>query len=539
MPEFPAYTRDELDQRARNVMRFLMRSWLQSDADTSDGSDYDIYARMLGAIAHGMQTHASTALRLIKPAQSFGAFLRQFAENAGIGQSITETTAQALAASGYAMILGTNSAPATQPAGFLQHSDGTRYLTNLVSLTAGTNSFRSGFRSGRKWLEQGWITGAPQTILAGQTFTHSASFELCAVRWVSGSQIQLWDNLSFEPAMHDLFTRTTGAVTAITCQRTGFVGNKDPKTPLAIESPGSSVFPAARVLTLTGGRDALQQGEIQSSLRELYGSRLGAMTLEEIRQLCLECPGLDMRDVFLLPGFFGANSYRAIAMGTDRAAFSAPDAVVLSAYAENNLPDGHTFSALGPSLVADDDAAARLVVKVSPENMPDYYVQGGNASLAVTTGCTTTRLVFPVNPTGTIRVGDRVTVWARHTSAPAHYYLVQRSVTAVSSTYIDVGEALPFPPASGNAYVGSSCPIGQAVIDAVLRFYDEQVPVFASNVSAVYPAPEVTATRDGMIKRVADVPGVLDVAISGDVMPTFPADYGSLSLGMWRLIFTV
>ena len=74
MPEMPDDSREELTQRARSFIRGLVRG-----ADVRNGSDYDLKARILAAVAYGIQTQASTLTRLLDPRKAFGVFLREYA----------------------------------------------------------------------------------------------------------------------------------------------------------------------------------------------------------------------------------------------------------------------------------------------------------------------------------------------------------------------------------------------------------------------------------------------------------------------------
>jgi uncharacterized phage protein gp47/JayE len=105
--DFPSYSREELDQRARNLIRSRLRG-----ADVSVGSDYDLWARILGALAWSLQQHGQTALRLLDCRKAFGDYLKQYAFEHGVGADITKVSVEATAATGKVIILSAT-APST------------------------------------------------------------------------------------------------------------------------------------------------------------------------------------------------------------------------------------------------------------------------------------------------------------------------------------------------------------------------------------------------------------------------------------------
>lgn len=513
MPEFPSDTREELVTRARALIRNLVRG-----ADVSNGSDYDMKARVIAAVAYGLQTQAEVITRLLDPRKAFGAFLREYADTMGVGGSLVETSIAAQKASGQAVLISSTNTQLQASGSALTHADGTAYVTTANATTAGTGKvIRAGFRSSRRRIFQGHVGGGFVSPAAGEVYQFAPTSEYAAVLGVSNGSatqqylVDLYNDLDSDPAMHDTLTQVFGAVVDIQASAGGLVGNKDAKDTLTLTSPSGTIQATAYILRLSGGRDQLTTGQMQAAIRDLQGTRLGAMTLEEIRQLGLSYPWLSLRELFVFPGKNGVGTYEIQPIASDHVHVTSADRNAIRTHMLARMSPADDIATSTATEVTDN--LVTLEVRVADGYGPDWKLATGNtAALTVGVGSTTTRVVL-ASTTG-IEVDDRIIVSCAQGSSPYAPYIVQRRVTAVAAGYVDVDSALPYPPVATTSFVTPGGPLGQAVIDAIYAHYDAQSPSGVNASPAIqyyrYPAPASTENIQGLYARVADVRGVLD-----------------------------
>lgn len=540
MPDMPDDSREELTSRARAFIRGLVRG-----ADVRNGSDYDLKARILAAVAYGIQTQASVLTRLLDPRKSFGVFLREYAGIQGVGGSLLETSIAAQRASGYAIITSSTNTQLQLSGSVLTHADGTAYATTANATTAGTGKvLRAGHRSGRRRIYQGHEGAGFVTAADGEVYSFTPTGELCAIYGSSNGAyshqytVDLYNELDADPAMHDQFVQQFGAVVSIRAASGGLVGNKDAKDTLTLSSPSGTISATARILRLTGGRDELNVSAMQSAIRELQGTRLGTMTLEEIRQIGLGYPTTKFREFFLFPGKYGVGTYEIMPVAEDGVLVNSTDLAAIDDYVAARTSPVDKFTAT--TLNDEKDNLVTLEVKVAPNLGPDWNLpEGGTRAVGVSVASTVSRVNLLT--TAGMEVDDRVIVSCAQAADPFCTYIVQRRITAIGVTYIDVDSPLPYPPVAGQAVVTPGGPLGQDIIDAVYAHYDAQSPSGVNTSPSVqyqrYPAPASTENIQGLYARVADVEGVLDTSGYYTAAPTlayndvlFP---GAIEIKMW------
>lgn len=539
MTEIPAYTLEELNQRARDHIRSRLRG-----ADVSYGSDYDLTARLLGTIAFMFQKQVDTPLRLLDPRKAFGTFLREFAGNMGLGAALTETSVAAQRARGKVIILSTTGSQMQAAGSQLRHADGTLYTldSNTTTPASATLTLRAGHRSGRRRVFQGHVGGGFQTVLEGQVYQFSPTSEYCAVYGYdnagnSGQYLfDLYNDLDQTPAMHDQFVQKLGAVGSITASVGGQAGNKDPKDVLTFVSPSGTIQGTAYILALSGGREALTPAQMQEAIRKLHGSRLGAMTLEEIRQIALATPGLQLREVFNTPGRFGPGSHLLFPVGATYPFVTIAAVAEISSYVSALVSPADKIQAYAQLPL--EDTITEIDIKVTSDYAPDWTTP---TALPIAAASTTTRVNLAAGDV-TAAVARGLAVDARvivSMASPLVDYLVQRRVTAVGATYVDVDSPLPYPPTTAG-FVTPGGPIGQDIIDAFYGHYDNQTPSVETTANTYYryPAPDTTESAQGLTQRVSDVVGVVDVSAvaSGPVVVSFVGQVlvpGAVQILMW------
>lgn len=526
--ELPDFTADELDDRARALIRMHQVNDLgQRDADVRVGSDYDIWARILRAVAMMMQSAALGAKRALDPRQAFGSFIRQYAENWAIGEELQKTAYQAQAATGRAIVLSSTGSQVLPGGTQLAHGDGTRFTTpGGTTPAAASKSFTIGHRSTRRTLYMG-ATAA--SAAASEVYTCAAIGVTIALadvgilgatpyRWV-----QPWVTLLAQPVLGQLYQQVIGTVVQLTAVQTGPRGNKASGDALSFPTPVGT-YTSGIVLSLTGGRDALTAAQAQKAIRDLLGTRLAMMTLEDIRQLALATPGVDLRDAYVFPayrlsggGSAGGGEIDIYPIGRERCVVSQADVNAITTHVRNNATPDLTITAIKPSFY--DAAYAtnwRTSIKVSREFSPDWARTDYATPIVADGASTTTRVQFSGGslPTtlDTLKVGARVILSiARGATQDEDPCLLVRRVTALGANYFDVGDPLPYAPTI--AWVSQGGPYADDLVAACDEFFDDQAPYTAT--FHRHPHPDAPYGIEAFSGAVAKVPGVLDAVVDG------------------------
>jgi hypothetical protein len=519
--DLPSYSRDELDQTARNLLRTRRRG-----VDLSLASDWDITARLLGAVTWLALEQAKVARRLLARSRAFDEALGQFVLEAGVGRSLNETTAAATKATGKVILLS-ETVSQTQPAGsVLRHADGTEYTldADVTTPATATKVLRAGLRSGRRRLYQGHRGAGFVTAAAGEVYLFGDTGEYCALKDVeNGVTLQrhlfdLFNDLDADPKMHDQFSQQLGAIGNITASSVGAAGNKDAKDVLTLVSPAGTILAEAIILYTAGGADAMSSSSMQGSLRALSVKREGFGTIQSIRELALSYPGADIRECYAVPAADGVGTYSLMPIRADGQYIGANMLAELIAWLSARTTVVARYSGATVTEEVDTELAA-LSVNVSSTLPPDWQLPDPSTPLTVVASVAADSLTFA--SLDGLSVGVRMIVTNRGSSGP---YIVQRRVTGLSGVTMraTLDAPLPFPADAGDAFVTPGGPLGDAIIDALYAAYEQQAPQPTTEDTVRLPLPVVPDGPDGILAAVSDVPGVTDV----DFVPGAPSPVG-------------
>lgn len=530
---FPAYTREELEERARALLRHraLIRSRRQH-IDVSYGSDYDITARLIAALAWALTQQAQIALRLLDPRQAFGDVLTSYAREAGLGRSLAGTSTEATVARGKVIVLSATASQA-QPAGsVLRHADGTEYTLDSdaeMPVTA-DKTLRVGHRSGRRRLYQGHVGGGFVEALAGEVYL-SASGEYVALKDVDNAErlqrwlFDLYNELDADPALHETFQQQFGAVASITARVAGSRGNKDPKDVLTVVAPSGTVLAEAQILYLDGGAEAMTPAATQQALRSAHKERAGTGTLEDLRALARSYDRLQIDECYVVPAVEGVGTYALF-----------PSSELGRYLGDNELEELRAFVAARVSPV--DKIAMRTVyeeadteidyvnVQCASNYRPDWTLTDqGVLGLAIVDAPTVQSVT--VDDAGPLSLGDRAIVTSRGASGP---YIVQRRVTSIVGETLTFDEPLPFPPDLSDSWLTPGGPLGEAILDALYAAYEARAPRLSTTSPQVrYPAPAASDGAQDVVRAISEVEGVLDAGYRAGDAPAFD-DLGGVTV---------
>lgn len=522
MTTFPAYTKDELVERARNLLRGRRRG-----IDLGEGSDYDLWSRILGALAWGVQKQAEGLLPLLDPRSAYGTFLDAYARETGIGRGYAGATTDGARARGKVILLGTGAA-ATQLAGsVLQHADGTTYTLDADVTTSApeAKALYAGHQSGRARLYQGHTGGGFKTATAGEVYRATRTGELVAIEDVDNHTTlarYLFDlvvPLDDVPLLHDAFVKQPGVVGSITATRSGSRGNKDSKDTLRVVSPASGIVSEAHILTLDAGADPMSRAEVRAGLGSIFADRAPLGTLEDIRQTALEADP-SLRECFVSPDALG--SYLLLPVRSDGAFVGTADRAALLGFVRARFSPADHFGALSVYEVPDtriDVVNVQVAEVYAPDwRLPNESVRGVGLS-AATSGSVTLATAAP-----DLVVGDRLLLTTRGASGP---YLVGRRVTAIASQTLTLDTPLPFPPDIAQSFVTPGGALSDALLDSLYDAYAARAPS-TSPLSVRYPGSAASDAPEAIVAALSRVEGVLDVAFQPGASPDLTTPGGML-----------
>lgn len=522
MTTFPAYTKDELVERARNLLRARRRG-----IDLGEGSDYDLWSRILGALAWGVQKQAEGLLPLLDPRSAYGAFLDSYARETGIGRDLPGTSVDGARARGKVILLGTAGA-ATQPAGsVLQHADGTTYTLDADVTTSApeAKTLYAGHQSERARLYQGHTGGGFKAAAVGEVYRATRTGELVALEDVDNHVAlarYLFDlivPLDEAPHLHDAFVKEPAAVGDITATRPGSRANKDPKDTLRVVSPATGIASTAHVLTLDGGTSPMSRAEMRASLRALYADRAPLGTLEDIRQVALAA-GLSLRECYVTPDALG--SYLLQPVRGDGAFVGAGDRAALLDFVRARFSPADHFGAQTVYEVPDtriDVVSVQVSDVYAPDwRLPNESVRGVGLS-AATSGTVTLATAAP-----DLAVGDRILLTSRGASGP---YLVARRVTDIAGQTLTLDLSLPYPPDVAQSFVTPGGALSDALLDALYGAYAARAPS-RSPLAVRYPSSAGSDAPEAVVATLSRLEGVLDVAFQPGAAPDLSTPGGML-----------
>jgi uncharacterized phage protein gp47/JayE len=461
---FKAKTLDELNAIARGAMRALI-----DGANVSDGSDYDISARMVSAIGEGNQSHAQSLARQVFPSTSDADMLIEHAHERGIEKL------PAAAALGKVQIVA-SAGTETQGAGsVLTHQDGTTFSTTepgTIALPAWTGKACSGNDSS---VQRIIVTPNVSGMFADEIVEIDGHQRAIREVIASISAIDFYEPLPSAPVALTAINPVRGVVVDVVCDEVGAHGNKPTGETLTLSGPATGVLPTVRVLELSAGGDAETDEELRARVVDFDAMRPGGGNVEHIRELARTTPGIRVADAVVFPSFRGLGSLdvRVIGLATARVVGAAATQRVadrLAAelpYAADILVEPLLYT------VAEYDVTITVETDVGYER---DYVDAGH-SVAAAPASTASRVYLTSTLVGIAEVGDRVIVSVNSAGAWRAY---QRTIDAIGASggqfWIDLDKPLPAAPTSSSPQVLPGGPLAEPVIAALEALFDSLGP---------------------------------------------------------------
>lgn len=534
MVDFPTLSDDELVQLARDYLAFHA-GLVGVDLDLGDGSDADMTARLLASLQSMAQRQATALMTAASPIKAYGAFLREHATCYGIGPDFGSVGVDAIAATGYAIIVCTVGSTVVPSGLVLRAPDGQTYVTtgSATAPAAAGGSVYPGWRLGesRRVFIVGTGNGVGTTTFnpaIGDVLTAAPSGELGGVLESVSSDSQqirfeLYNDLNAVPAT---FSRALAVVVPITAQTAGRAGNRDPKSALTVQSPPAGVSTSASVLYCEGGRDAMTPAEMRTQLRDLFATRQMQARNSEVVDLAMSTPRGYVGAAYVMPGYLGVGSVHLITVSTFGRATSGNRGTLVNQLVRDRLPRGIKLTGSGVRELAA--GSTTIDVDCAVGYGPDFVMRNGTGSLTGTyVGASAITLSGVTDATLLPRVGDRIIVAPTSVgTAPEvqkRAWIKQFKVGVVSSggggSYtLLLDGAINY--AGASVVITPGGPMGQAVIDAIVKSYDTRVPSAPATPLVVYPDLEASTNQGALTRAIAAVPGVIDVHVSADAAYT-------------------
>lgn len=456
------YSAEELASIGKGAVRGLVPA-----ADTAEGSDYDLSARMVAAVAEGAQKQAQHVVEQIFPKTSDAESLLRHADRFATGKL------PAAKATGLLQLAAT-SGTATQASGSaVTHADGTAYTTTAavaMALPAWTGKTVVG-GSGR------------DRIIVSPNITSMVELELVTingeVRAIKAllpdiSAIELYEPLSATPSGGNAITATRGAVAPIEADEDGATGNKAQGDTLTLSSPAAGVTAACRVIELAGAGDEETDAQLAQRISDYEAGISVAGNPEHVRQIARATKGYRFEDCIVFPGFRGIGSMDAFLMGVAGARQVSANAVAAAQAAlEAVLP--YHCDVLASALIyraTEDD------VDITITTVPGYerdWIPPTSAGLTIAAGSTLLVVEVTGLTAGMIELGDRVLLTLK---LGALWQTHQREVTGVDlvAGNVTLKTPLPIAPVVGDPAMLPGGPLFETAYAAIVTLFESLGP---------------------------------------------------------------
>lgn len=504
-----AYTTLTLDQSIA-LARDEIRNRIPG-ADLSEGSDYDVEARVLGTLFFGNQTQGDYLAKQALPDTAELAYLERHAKIRGVYRQ------PAAGATGLAMLLGTAAGPTVQPINsVLEHADGTQF-----ELTAAATVYTPA------WSGKTVVTGSTLSrIIVAPNTTGMAAGDVCDIggeKVVIGELVPLASAFDVVTPLLVAATPSTainpsaGIRASVRALTTGATTNKPARDVLTLAAPTAGISASAVVLLLSGGGDQETDDEVRGRVLDHTATPPGAGNVEDFRMWARTTPGVRLGDAFVFPNQRGLGTVDVYPVGISGARAPSPS-MLASVKAQITAK----MSAFVDLVVKSFSYSSQVPVTVTIVPGPEWQSDFGLTAFTLDAASTTTRVMVTASPVGTVEIGDRVVV---QLLIGGIWHGYQREAASVQATYIDLDIALPAAPVAGGS-VRSGGPLWQPAYDAIVALFDNLGPGAASggvdyirHSSQVDAFPE-TLYRASIMRVIQSLTGVLNTVVTDPVADT-------------------
>lgn len=284
-----------------------------TEADTSDGSDYDIEARVHATVVHGNQAHGTYLAKQVLPQTAEGVFLTRHGDDRGIPRRA------ATRASGFVRLVPDTGTSGTQASGSsLITGSGIEYVTTeaaSISLPVWTGKTIGGGST----LSRISVLPDVSGMSAGDAFevTTSEGVRTYTIKRVLNSiqAVELYGVMASVPATNSAMTPKASARVRAEAVDLGVTSNRSANEAGSLASPSSPVSASMTFLEMTGGADQQSLASFKSDITSARAVRPASGNLEHIRRMVVETPGVGMDTAFVYAGLRGIGTLTAVPFG--------------------------------------------------------------------------------------------------------------------------------------------------------------------------------------------------------------------------------
>lgn len=534
---FEAKTLEELVETEKDEYRAHIRDEDGNGPDLSEGSDYDIEARVHATAVFGNEAHASYLAKQILPDTAERAMLDRHANLRGV------TKRSATAASGRVHIgLDGGVAPLTQDAGsIITALDGRTYELDedaIVQLpTWGAKTTRLGATLTRVQVSPD-VTGMER----GQRCSIDG-IERTIVRVLPSIQaIEVDPPFAAAPSDGISITAVASAFAAVTAQATGKDGSQEPGTTGTLSGPTAGIGSSVEFVEMTGGADDETPDELRRDVLSVMAVHPGSGNLEQFRRWALDTPGVGLAEAFVYPNLRGLGTMTIVPMGATgvRQIGEERNAEVL-AYIRQQCSGFDDVEVLQFSWHGTPQEY-RLTVEPRKGYEPDVDMDGAALDLSGSIASTTSQLQLAVEADlDRFQIGDRVWVPIAVDGFPTMQEAKINGIqdAGVGDYRLALESALLAAPALGEQLY-SGGPLYGAIVDALAAYHETLGPGDTSPASR-WPGGDTYSSdiiRTEIIRTVKTLAGVRDLSVDTPSANVITPPLFVRRLGQVRIIWS-
>ncbi len=508
------------------------------EGDLTEGSDYDIEARVHAVPVFGNHAHAHYLAKQILPDTAEAAFLERHGNIRG------QVKQRAAPAKGrVAIMLDGGSPPITQLAGseittttgltFTLDEDAVVTLPGWSGKTAraGATLTRVQIAPDVSGMARGHrvsISGVERTIIRVLTSIQAIEFE---------------EALAAAPAQGTAVTAVASAFAKATASSSGTDTNQESGNDGTLSAPESGLSATCEFVEMTGGKNDETNDELRVDVLSVMAVRPASGNLEHWRRWTKETPGVGIAEAFAYPNLRGLGTMTILPFGPSsvRQLGEERNAEILAYLKTQHGHDDDVevlqFSYLGTP------QTFRFVVRPGRGYEPDVDTGGATIPLHGSTGSTTTKLqLLNVADLDRFQVGDRVVVPITVSGLPTTEQVKIASIqNAGAGDYrLNLETALSAAPVvSEDLYSGG--PLWSPINAALVAYFDTLGPGDTTPASR-WPASIDSFQGDIILAEIVrilkSITGVRDVTISSPSFNVATAPLFVQRLGQVRVLWS-
>lgn len=282
------------------------------EADTSDGSDYDVEARVHATVVHGNQAQGAYLAKQVLPATAEQEYLEEHADRVGVPRLDA-----AAAAGKVALVLDSGSSGTQASGSTLQSANGIAYETTEVG-TIALPAWSGKTVSGGATVSRIGVLPNVNDMQAGERIEitiDGVPYQRTIKRvLISIQAIEIYGVFPAAPAATASIDPVYSATVTVEASEAGASGNRDANDAGTLDSPSGTISATCYFLEMTGGADEQSLDDFRRNVVTAHAYRAGSGNLEDWRRWALES-GVGMAEAFVYPNLRGLGAMTILPFG--------------------------------------------------------------------------------------------------------------------------------------------------------------------------------------------------------------------------------